>query len=44
MTSGYAQDIIVAQGANGTFPVFAKPYSQQDLAREVRRLMTSKAG
>jgi hypothetical protein len=28
----------------GTFPVFAKPYRQRDLARKVRRLMTSKAG
>jgi CheY-like chemotaxis protein len=44
LTSGYAQDVIVAQGANGNFPVFAKPYRQQDLAREVRRLMTSSAG
>jgi signal transduction histidine kinase/CheY-like chemotaxis protein len=39
LTSGYTAEILAQQGANGNFPVFTKPYRQQDLAQEVRRIM-----
>ena len=39
LTSGYTPEILAQQGANGNFPVFTKPYRQQDLAQEVRRIM-----
>jgi CheY-like chemotaxis protein len=43
LTSGYTQDVIRAQGANGNFPLVAKPYRQHELADEVRRIMKSGA-
>ena len=39
LTSGYTQDVIAAEGANGNFPLVTKPYRQQELAQEVRRIM-----
>jgi CheY-like chemotaxis protein len=39
LTSGYTPEILAQQGANGNFPVFTKPYRQQDLEQEVRRIM-----
>jgi signal transduction histidine kinase/CheY-like chemotaxis protein len=39
LTSGYAQDVLAAQGAGGQFPVFAKPYRQEQLAGEIRRVL-----
>jgi len=39
LTSGYAQEVLASQGANGQFPVFAKPYRQRQLAGEIRRVL-----
>jgi CheY-like chemotaxis protein len=44
LTSGYTPEMLAQQGANGNFPIFTKPYRQQDLAQEVRRIMLSGAG
>ncbi len=40
LTSGYAQDVLAAHGASDNFAVFAKPFRQQDLASEVRRILS----
>lgn len=39
LTSGYAQEVLARLGAHGQFPVFSKPYRQQELADEVRRVL-----
>lgn len=39
LTSGYAQDVLASQGADGAFRVFAKPYRQHELAGEIHRAL-----
>ena len=44
LTSGYTPEILAQQGANGNFPIFTKPYRQQELVEEIRRVLHSRAG
>jgi DNA-binding NtrC family response regulator len=44
LTSGYTPEILAQQGANGNFPIFTKPYRQQELIEEIRRVLHSRAG
>ena len=39
LTSGYTAEALAQQGANSDFPVFSKPYRQQELADEIRRVL-----
>jgi signal transduction histidine kinase len=39
LTSGYAPQILAQQGANGNFPIFAKPYRAQELAAEIELIL-----
>jgi CheY-like chemotaxis protein len=36
LTSGYAAEVLAARGANGNFPIVAKPYGHSELAERVR--------
>jgi signal transduction histidine kinase/ActR/RegA family two-component response regulator len=40
LTSGYAPDVVVAEGADDRFPMLAKPYRRHDLADTVHRVLT----
>jgi signal transduction histidine kinase/CheY-like chemotaxis protein len=39
LTSGYAPDVVVAEGADERFPMLAKPYRRHDLASTVHRVL-----
>jgi signal transduction histidine kinase len=41
LMSGYPQEVLAAKGADGHFPVLAKPYREKDLAEEIRRALSS---
>ena len=40
LTSGYTKEILRSQGADGNFPVFAKPYRVDELAVELSRILS----
>lgn len=39
LTSGYAREMLARHGDRGEFALIAKPYQQQELAKEVRRAL-----
>ena len=40
LTSGYAPDVVMSEGADDRFPMLAKPYRRHDLAETVHRVLT----
>jgi signal transduction histidine kinase/CheY-like chemotaxis protein len=44
LTSGYALDVLAANGCDHDSPIFAKPYRPQDLVREVGRALEGAPG
>ena len=40
LTSGYAPDVVVAEGSDERFPMLAKPYRRHDLAQTVHRVLS----